>query len=115
MNGTSLQSSHDAFNMSFLGLECTAMKAIFQEVFPGLMLMWVCFIANGVFMDIFKEYKTHTMSRLMASGVTLGQIFLGKLLGRMLQPILQVVLLGQTKLTYYLIKTWLSILDYIVA
>ncbi|MCF7973476.1 MAG: ABC transporter permease [Phycisphaerae bacterium] len=56
------------------------MKDIFEMVFPGLMLMWVCFIANGVFMDIFKEYKTHTMSRLMASGVTLGEILLSKVL-----------------------------------
>ena len=47
------------------------MKEIFEVVFPGLMLMWVCFIANGVFMDIFNEYKTHTMSRLIASGVSL--------------------------------------------
>jgi ABC-type multidrug transport system permease subunit len=56
------------------------MKEIFQVVFPGLMLMWVCFIANGVFMDIFNEYKTHTMSRLIASGVSLRDILLSKVL-----------------------------------
>ena len=31
------------------------MKEVFEFVFPGLMLMWVCFIANGVFADIFEE------------------------------------------------------------
>jgi ABC-type multidrug transport system permease subunit len=56
------------------------MKEIFEVVFPGLMLMWVCFIANGVFMDIFGEYKTNTMSRLIASGVSLGDILLSKVL-----------------------------------
>ena len=56
------------------------MKEIFEVVFPGLMLMWVCFIANGVFMDIFSEYKTHTMSRLIASGVSLRDILLSKVL-----------------------------------
>ncbi len=56
------------------------MKEVFEFVFPGLMLMWVCFIANGVFMDIFSEYTTHTMSRLIASGVSLGDILLSKVL-----------------------------------
>ena len=56
------------------------MKETFEFVFPGLMLMWVCFIANGVFMDIFKEYKTNTMSRLIASGVGLGDILISKVL-----------------------------------
>ena len=56
------------------------MKEIFEVVFPGLMLMWVCFIANGVFMDIFGEYKTHTMSRLIATGVSLWEILLSKVL-----------------------------------
>ncbi|MBN1360091.1 MAG: ABC transporter permease [Sedimentisphaerales bacterium] len=55
------------------------MKDIFQVVFPGMMLMWVCFIANGVFADIFEEYKAHTVSRLVSSGVTLGQVLLSKI------------------------------------
>src|SRR4030042_5720206 len=55
------------------------MKDVFQAVFPGLMLMWVCFIANGVFADIFEEYKAHTMSRLISSGVTLRQVLLSKM------------------------------------
>ena len=56
------------------------MKEIFQAVFPGLMLMWVCFIAAGVFADIFEEYKAHTVSRLISSGVTLWQVLLSKML-----------------------------------
>jgi len=56
------------------------MKEVFQVVFPGLMLMWVCFIANGVFADIFEEYKGHTISRLLAGGVTLREILLSKML-----------------------------------
>lgn len=55
------------------------MKEVFQIVFPGLMLMWVCFIANGVFADIFEEYKAHTVSRLVSSGVTVGQVLLSKI------------------------------------
>lgn len=55
------------------------MKEVFQFVFPGLMLMWVCFIANGVFADIFEEYRGHTVSRLLAAGVPLGQILLSKM------------------------------------
>jgi len=56
------------------------MKEVFQYVFPGLMLMWVCFIGNGVFADIFEEYKAHTASRLIAGGVTLWQLLLSKVL-----------------------------------
>jgi ABC-2 type transport system permease protein len=56
------------------------MKEVFEFVFPGLMLMWVCFIANGVFADIFDEYKSHTISRLISSGVTLWQVLLSKML-----------------------------------
>jgi ABC-type multidrug transport system permease subunit len=56
------------------------MKEVFEYVFPGLMLMWVCFIANGVFADIFEEYKAKTISRLISSGVTLWEILLSKTL-----------------------------------
>jgi len=55
------------------------MKEVFEFVFPGLMLMWVCFIANGVFADIFEEYKAKTISRLISSGVTLWEILLSKI------------------------------------
>lgn len=56
------------------------MKEVFEYVFPGLMLMWVCFIANGVFADIFEEYTANTISRLISSGVTLWEILLSKIL-----------------------------------
>jgi ABC-type multidrug transport system permease subunit len=55
------------------------MKEVFEFVFPGLMLMWVCFIANGVFADIFDEYRANTISRLITSGVTLWEILLSKI------------------------------------
>jgi len=55
------------------------MKEVFQVVFPGLMLMWVCFIANGVFADIFVEYKANTIPRLVVSGITLRQVLLSKM------------------------------------
>ena len=56
------------------------MKEVFEYVFPGLMLMWVGFIANGVFVDIFEEYKANTISRLISSGVTLSEVLLSKVL-----------------------------------
>jgi ABC-type multidrug transport system permease subunit len=56
------------------------MKELFELLFPGLMLMWVCFIANGVFVDIFEEYRANTISRLISSGVTLWEILLSKIL-----------------------------------
>ena len=56
------------------------MKDVFEQLFPGMMLMWVCFIANGVFVDIFEEYKAHTVARLLASGAGLGEILLSKVL-----------------------------------
>jgi ABC-type multidrug transport system permease subunit len=56
------------------------MKDVFEQLFPGMMLMWVCFIANGVFVDIFEEYKAHTIARLLASGVDLWEILVSKML-----------------------------------
>ena len=56
------------------------MNDVFEYVFPGLMLMWVCFIANGVFADIFDEHRSHAIARLIASGVSLELIILAKIL-----------------------------------
>lgn len=56
------------------------MKEVFEFVFPGMMLMWTCFIANGVFVDIFEEYRSNAMARLISSGVSLEQIILAKIL-----------------------------------
>ncbi len=58
----------------------SGMKDVFEQLFPGMMLMWVCFIANGVFVDIFEEYKAHTVARLLASGVSLWEILVSKVL-----------------------------------
>ncbi len=56
------------------------MKDVFEYVFPGLMLMWVCFIGNGTFADIFEEYKARTIARLITSGVTLAEVLASKVL-----------------------------------
>lgn len=55
------------------------MTDIFEYVFPGLMLMWVCFIANGVFVDIIDEYRANTLTRLLAGGVSIWQFMLSKI------------------------------------
>ena len=56
------------------------MKDVFEYVFPGLMLMWVCFIANGVFVDIFDEYRANTMARLLSSGAGVWEVMLSKII-----------------------------------
>jgi len=56
------------------------MSEVFEFIFPGLMLMFICFIANAVFSDIFPEYKSNTIARLVSSGVTVRQILVSKLL-----------------------------------
>lgn len=56
------------------------MTDVFEFVFPGLMLMWVCFISQGVYADIFVEFKANTLSRVLASGVSLRQFLLSKML-----------------------------------
>lgn len=56
------------------------MKDIFEFMFPGLMLMWVCFIGNALFVDIFEEYKSNTLARMITSGVTLWEFLLSKVL-----------------------------------
>lgn len=56
------------------------MKEIFEFMFPGLMLMWVCFIGNALFADIFEEYKSNTLARMISSGVTLREFLLSKVL-----------------------------------
>ncbi len=56
------------------------MKDVFEYVFPGIMLMWVCFIANGVFVDIFDEYRANTMARLLSGGASIWEIMLSKII-----------------------------------
>jgi ABC-type multidrug transport system permease subunit len=56
------------------------MKEIFELLFSGMMLMWVGFIANAVFRDIFEEYRANTISRLISSGVALWEILVSKIL-----------------------------------
>ncbi|MCH8217629.1 MAG: ABC transporter permease [Planctomycetes bacterium] len=56
------------------------MKDIFEFMFPGLMLMWVCFIGNALFADIFEEYKSNTLARMIGSGMTLWEFLVSKVL-----------------------------------
>ena len=60
------------------------MNEVFEYIFPGLMLMFICFIANTVFSDLFPEYKSNTIARLVSSGVTVRQILVSKLLRGMM-------------------------------
>jgi len=55
-------------------------KEMFEHLFPGLMLMWVCFIGNALFADIFTEFTSKTLPRMITSGVTLGEFLLSKVL-----------------------------------
>lgn len=54
------------------------MKEIFEFIFPGLMLMWVSFIGNAVFSDILEEHRSHTIARMVTSGVSAGTIVVAK-------------------------------------
>ena len=56
------------------------MNDVFEYVFPGLMLLWICFIANGMFVDVFEEYKAGTIARLITSGVTMRAVLASKIL-----------------------------------
>ena len=56
------------------------MNDVFEYLFPSMMLMWICFIANGTFADIFEEYKARTIHRVLTSGITLGEILASKIL-----------------------------------
>jgi ABC-type multidrug transport system permease subunit len=42
--------------------------------------MWVCFIGNALFVDIFEEYKSNTLARMISSGITLWEFLLSKVL-----------------------------------
>jgi len=55
-------------------------KEVFQVLFPGLMLLWVCFIANGLFADVMVESRSRTLARLIGSGVSLEEFVLSKVL-----------------------------------
>lgn len=56
------------------------MNEAFQYIFPGTMLMWVFFIAQGAVADIYGEYKHQTMQRLIVSRVTIAQFLWAKIL-----------------------------------
>jgi ABC-2 type transport system permease protein len=51
---------------------------IFAYMFPGMMVMWVFFIAQNVLADIYTERDRKTLMRLMASPVSVMTIVLSK-------------------------------------
>ncbi len=55
-------------------------KEIFAYMFPGMMIMWVFFIAQNALADIYNERARKTLMRLMASPVTVNHIVLSKFL-----------------------------------
>lgn len=77
------------------------MSDIFTMIFPGMMLMWVSIIAQTTISDIFLETKKQTLSRMLASNVTLRQIIVSKLLRCfLLSLICEVILIGLTWLLF---------------
>jgi ABC-2 type transport system permease protein len=56
------------------------MSEIFDVVFPGLMMTWVCFISQSAFTDLYEEHKTKTLQRLMVSSATLNHVILSKMI-----------------------------------
>ena len=49
-------------------------------MFPGMMLMWVFFIAQNGMNDIFVEHQTTTLRRLYSSTLTVNQILISKMI-----------------------------------
>ncbi len=55
-------------------------EEIFSYMFPGLMLMWVFFIAQNTLADLYEERDNKTMMRLMSTAASVNQIVLGKII-----------------------------------
>ena len=56
------------------------MTEIFEHVFPGMMLMWIMFIAQNTMADIYVEHDKKTLHRLLVSTPTLSQVLLSKMI-----------------------------------
>jgi ABC-type multidrug transport system permease subunit len=55
-------------------------EEIFSYMFPGLMLMWVFFIAQNTLADLYEERDNKTLMRLMSTSASVNQIVLGKII-----------------------------------
>jgi len=55
-------------------------KDIFIYMFPGMMLMWVLFIAQNGMADIYGEQDKKTLQRMQTSPATVNQIVISKIL-----------------------------------
>ncbi|MEW6236506.1 MAG: ABC transporter permease [Candidatus Omnitrophota bacterium] len=53
---------------------------IFVYMFPGMMLMWVLFIAQNAMADIYGEQEKKTLQRMQTSPTTVNQIVISKIL-----------------------------------
>lgn len=56
------------------------MIEIFRYVFPGMMLMWIFFIAQNAMSDILNERSQKTLYRLLGSTASVNQVLLSKIL-----------------------------------
>ena len=56
------------------------MIEIFRYVFPGMMLMWIFFIAQNAMSDILNEKGQKTLYRLLGSTASVTQVLLSKVL-----------------------------------
>lgn len=74
---------------------------IFSYLFPGMMVMWVFFIANSVMSDIYNEFNNKTLMRMMASPISVTQIVLSKFIHSfMLSLLVEFVLIVLTTLIF---------------
>jgi ABC-2 type transport system permease protein len=70
------------------------MNEVFQFVLPGTMYFWILFIGQGPLQEVLSEKEANTLSRLLASPVTLRQFLLSKMIRCfLLCAIVQTVLL----------------------
>lgn len=56
------------------------MNDLFTYVFPGLMMMWMMFIAQNVMADVYTELEKKTLTRLLATPAGLNQFLLSKII-----------------------------------
>lgn len=76
-------------------------ETVFRYLFPGMMFMWVFFIAQSAMDDINHERSRKTLMRLVATPVTINQIILSKILRCfLLCYIVETILIGFTMVTF---------------
>jgi ABC-2 type transport system permease protein len=56
------------------------MIEVLKSVYPGMIVMWVMFIAPTAFHDLYEERRRQTLHRLVVSSASLHEIILSKIL-----------------------------------